>query len=476
MPAASFVARRGRRRRPGPAGARLHLAARASAARSPSAELADRSARLAGALAARGVGRGDVVMTVLGNRPEWAYAMVACWRLGAVAQPCTEQLRPADLRARMELVGPRAVVADERDLDLVAAAGFDGVVLELPDPRRVRGRAGHRGGAGPDRPRADRLHLRHRRRAEAGAPRARLSRRPARPGGALVRRAAGRPLLVHRGERLVAVGPQRLRRGLAARRDGAAPRRALRPGRAARPARARARGRALHVPHRVPGDREARRAALAAGPAPRLRRRRAAQPGGGARLAGRGGRPDPRRLRPDRDRPSHRHADRPAGAARLDGPPAAGLPGLDRRGRARDRPRHGAHLLPRRAARPALAHRRPGERGRGRLPLVRGPHRRRDHLRRLPDRPLRGRVRARVPPGRGRGGRRGGARRRARPGRARRGRAARRLRAGRRARPRAPGARQGDDGALQVSAHRRLRRGAAEDAERQDQARGAARG
>jgi acyl-coenzyme A synthetase/AMP-(fatty) acid ligase len=97
-------------------------------------ELADRSARLAGVLAARGVGRGDVVMTVLGNRPEWAYAMLACWRLGAIAQPCTEQLRPADLRARMDLVGPRAVVADARDLDLVGATGFDELVLALPDP------------------------------------------------------------------------------------------------------------------------------------------------------------------------------------------------------------------------------------------------------------------------------------------------------------------------------------------------------
>jgi acyl-coenzyme A synthetase/AMP-(fatty) acid ligase len=97
-------------------------------------ELADRSARLAGKLAARGVGRGDVVMTVLGNRPEWAYTMLACWRLGAVAQPCTEQLRPPDLRARIELVAPRAVVADRRDLDLVGATGFDGFVLSLPDP------------------------------------------------------------------------------------------------------------------------------------------------------------------------------------------------------------------------------------------------------------------------------------------------------------------------------------------------------
>ncbi|HKP21392.1 MAG TPA: AMP-binding protein [Thermoleophilaceae bacterium] len=98
-------------------------------------EVADRSARLAGALAARGVGTGDVVMTVVGNRPEWAYAMLACWRLGAVAQPCSEQLRPADLRARMESVGPAAVVADERDLDLVAASGFDGPVLAVPDER-----------------------------------------------------------------------------------------------------------------------------------------------------------------------------------------------------------------------------------------------------------------------------------------------------------------------------------------------------
>jgi acyl-coenzyme A synthetase/AMP-(fatty) acid ligase len=98
-------------------------------------EVSDRAARLAGTLASRGVGRGDVVMTVVGNRPEWAYAMLACWRLGAVAQPCAEQLRPADLRARMERVAPRAVVADERDADLVTRAGFDGPLLSVPDPR-----------------------------------------------------------------------------------------------------------------------------------------------------------------------------------------------------------------------------------------------------------------------------------------------------------------------------------------------------
>src|SRR4051794_35713032 len=96
-------------------------------------EVADRSARLAGSLAARGVGRGDVVMTVIGNRPEWVYAMVACFRIGAIALPCTEQLRPKDLRERMERVDARAVTVDERDLPTVEATGFDGELLVIPD-------------------------------------------------------------------------------------------------------------------------------------------------------------------------------------------------------------------------------------------------------------------------------------------------------------------------------------------------------
>jgi acyl-coenzyme A synthetase/AMP-(fatty) acid ligase len=98
-------------------------------------EVADRAGRLAGTLAQRGVARGDVVMTLIGNRPEWVYAMVACWWLGAAAQPCTEQLRPADLRSRMDKVDPRAVVVDARNAELVEQAGFDGTVLVVPDDR-----------------------------------------------------------------------------------------------------------------------------------------------------------------------------------------------------------------------------------------------------------------------------------------------------------------------------------------------------
>ena len=98
-------------------------------------ELAGRSARLAGALVASGVERGQVVMTLVGNRPEWVEAMLACFRIGALALPCTEQLRPADLRTRMDAAEPRAVVVDVRDADLVREAGFDGPLLLVPDER-----------------------------------------------------------------------------------------------------------------------------------------------------------------------------------------------------------------------------------------------------------------------------------------------------------------------------------------------------
>jgi acetyl-CoA synthetase len=78
-------------------------------------EVSERSARLAGTLARRGVGRGDVVMTLIGNRPEWVLAMLACFRLGAVVLPCTEQLRAKDLRLRLAVAQPRMVLADERN-------------------------------------------------------------------------------------------------------------------------------------------------------------------------------------------------------------------------------------------------------------------------------------------------------------------------------------------------------------------------
>jgi acyl-coenzyme A synthetase/AMP-(fatty) acid ligase len=88
---------------------------------------------LAGSLAANGIGRGDVVMTLIGNRPEWVFTMVACLRIGAVVLPCTEQLRANDLRLRLDVTRPKLVVADERNREQLAAAGPACPVLYVPD-------------------------------------------------------------------------------------------------------------------------------------------------------------------------------------------------------------------------------------------------------------------------------------------------------------------------------------------------------
>jgi acyl-coenzyme A synthetase/AMP-(fatty) acid ligase len=96
-------------------------------------EVAERSARLAGTLRLRGVDRGDVVMTLIGNRPEWVASMVACFRIGAVVLPCTEQLRAKDLRLRIEVARPRLIIADERNRAELEVAAGDLAILYVPE-------------------------------------------------------------------------------------------------------------------------------------------------------------------------------------------------------------------------------------------------------------------------------------------------------------------------------------------------------
>lgn len=76
-------------------------------------ELIACSAGLSGAFAARGVSRGDVVMTLVGNRIEWALTLLACWRMGAVALPCNPQLRRHDLELRVAAAAPKLCVVEE---------------------------------------------------------------------------------------------------------------------------------------------------------------------------------------------------------------------------------------------------------------------------------------------------------------------------------------------------------------------------
>jgi len=95
--------------------------------------VAERSGALAGALVAQGVGRGDIVLTLIGNRPDWVLTMVACFRIGAVVLPCTEQLRARDLRLRLDVARPAAIVCDERNRAELDGAGPGCPVLTVPD-------------------------------------------------------------------------------------------------------------------------------------------------------------------------------------------------------------------------------------------------------------------------------------------------------------------------------------------------------
>jgi acyl-coenzyme A synthetase/AMP-(fatty) acid ligase len=91
-------------------------------------ELIARSAGLSGAFAARGVGRGDVVMTLVGNRVEWVLTLLACWRMGAVALPCNTQLRRKDLEHRIAAANPSLCVGQE-DLLAEMPGGADCITL-----------------------------------------------------------------------------------------------------------------------------------------------------------------------------------------------------------------------------------------------------------------------------------------------------------------------------------------------------------
>jgi acyl-coenzyme A synthetase/AMP-(fatty) acid ligase len=95
-------------------------------------QVAAASGALAARLQAEGLRRGDVVLTLVGNRSEWVLAMVACFRLGLVALPCNEQLRAHDLRLRLDVAQPRLVVCDERNGDVLSAAGWDGPTVWVP--------------------------------------------------------------------------------------------------------------------------------------------------------------------------------------------------------------------------------------------------------------------------------------------------------------------------------------------------------
>ena len=81
------------------------------------ARLRDEVALFAGALAARGVGRGDRVLVYLPMIPQAAVAMLACARLGAVHSVVFGGFAPQELASRIDDSRPRVVVTTTGGLE-----------------------------------------------------------------------------------------------------------------------------------------------------------------------------------------------------------------------------------------------------------------------------------------------------------------------------------------------------------------------
>ncbi len=71
-----------------------------------------RSLGLSGAMLDRGVRRGDVVMILVGSRIEWVVAMLACFRMGAIALPLNPQLSEHDLAYRVTATNPSLAIGE----------------------------------------------------------------------------------------------------------------------------------------------------------------------------------------------------------------------------------------------------------------------------------------------------------------------------------------------------------------------------
>ena len=86
------------------------------------AELWQRAGRVAGKLAALGIGPGDRIALYSENRHGFVYAYLAALRLGAIAVPTNVLYRAADLGNILEDAEPRAIVGSEQTSPFVPPA------------------------------------------------------------------------------------------------------------------------------------------------------------------------------------------------------------------------------------------------------------------------------------------------------------------------------------------------------------------
>ena len=86
-------------------------------------ELHARSSRMAAALVARGLGRGDRVATLTPNSADHVALLFACARLGLALQPLNWRLLPSELRYQLGDAEPSLLAADPVYAELAAETG-----------------------------------------------------------------------------------------------------------------------------------------------------------------------------------------------------------------------------------------------------------------------------------------------------------------------------------------------------------------
>jgi acetyl-CoA synthetase len=110
----------------------VHLAPDMTATRWTHGALWEASGRLATALAAHGLRRGDRLALVLPQSPEALLVHLACWRLGAVTVPLFTLFGEDGLSFRIKDSGAIMLVTDAADM-----AKIDAIRADLPDLRAV---------------------------------------------------------------------------------------------------------------------------------------------------------------------------------------------------------------------------------------------------------------------------------------------------------------------------------------------------
>ncbi len=121
------------------------------------AETGARSERIAGGLAALGIGAGERVIVYVANRPEFLFVLLAVQRLGAIAVPVGVREQRPGLAYVANQSGAKAIVFDDELAERVPErADAAGLQLRLPVSKlaSIEAGANRRRGAGgrPSKP------------------------------------------------------------------------------------------------------------------------------------------------------------------------------------------------------------------------------------------------------------------------------------------------------------------------------------